>query len=366
MGLGGVEVLVMIAIVGALLGLLLWGNRPTPDRFAAANNLTLEDASRAEVAAALRRTYRGRVVGGGVSFLVALGFATLEGSGLNFARGLAAVLAGTLIGIALAQLTPAPDPGAVRVASLEARDADDYRPRHAKTTIAAALAVMFACGTVALLSHERNIQLLVIAVGIAVLSVGTVALGAFLQRRIVEHAHDRRDPDHARVDVALRASAVRAVHHATVGILLCGIAFLGVSTTAPAKIRVYDETQRFAERGADRIADPAELVFELPGDSTDIKIAGDNVSSRIDWTDANGVRHSRELANTRTEYHLLTTERHYDLPVGFIAVNLITGLLAGIGALLEWRAAAQAWRQPGPRRRETTAVASLIPAGRSS
>lgn len=86
----------------------------------------------------------------------------------------------------------------------------------------------------------------------------------------------------------------------------------------------------------------------------------DNLGSRFDWTDGHGVRHHWELPVTATNHHILTWESHDELPWAAIAGAILVGLLAGIGAILEWRAAARAWKRPGPRRGPVAAAPSAL------
>lgn len=342
MNLGAAEVLTIVVGVVAVVAFLIWGNRPTPERFAEANGLTLDDETRAEVAAALRRTYRGRVLGGGASFLVTLAFAVVEGTRLNYTRGLAAILAGTLIGISLAQFTRPPATGTIRVASLEARRPDDYRPRRAKLTIGVSIGVLLAYAA-ACLAWDASGRFLVFVILVPTLVVASVVLGVWLQSRIVEHAQLARDAEHARVDDALRASAVRAVHHATIGIVLCGIAFLGVTAAAWSTTEVMAGSHvAFEIRGATNLAT-----------STDPVGSNDATVDRIWWTDFDGVRHSRVVPGL-TGYQQTSA--------GPAPLGGLLALVTGIGALFEWRAAARAWRAPGRRRRRAGDVPDALAA----
>lgn len=339
MNLGAVEVLIILASVVALAAFLLWGTRPGPERFAAANGLTLDDETRAVVAAALRRTARGRLLGSAIGLLIAIGLAALGGTRVNFTGGLAAILAGTLIGIALAQFTRSRDTRAVRVASLETRDADDYRPPRAKATIGITLGVLVAYAAT-LLTAGASGRMLLFVIVVPALAVAAVVLGVWLQRRIVEHAREPLHAEQARVDDALRASAVRAVHHATIGLILCGTAFLGVTGTSWVTTQVMVGNR---------------VAFEIHG-GTDLATTSDRIGSadatndRIWWTDFDGARHSRRVPGL-TGYQQIS-----DGPFP-ASIGALLALVTGIGALLEWRAAARAWRQAGTRRRRPTSPA---------
>ena len=171
--------------------------------------------------------------------------------------------------------------------------------------------------------------MVVIVSVVAAVGVAVVVIGAWLQRRIVEHARVRVDANQARVDDALRASAVRAVHHATVGLLLCGIAFVGVTgaTWGPIGVQV-DNTSH----------------FEIAPGATDVVQA----ENQIWWTDFGGARHTRILPSGQG--HFTGWMQTYESDV-ISSVGALLALLAGLGALFAWREAARAWRRPGPRRR---------------
>jgi hypothetical protein len=342
MSLGLREVLTTLALVAVVLAVLLWGNRPSPEKFARVNRLTLDDETCTTVAGALRRTYRGRLLGGGAGFLLAVLFAVLSGTSLTFTRGLAAVLGGTLIGIALAQFTRAPASGAVRIASLEARDAEDYRPRGAKWSIGIALAILIGYAGAFLLISATGAMAVIVNV-VAAAGVGVVGLGTWLQRRIVEHAQVRTDADHAEVDDALRASAVRAVHHATIGLLLCGIAFLGITGAGwgPIEVHVNDKT-----------------AFEIAPGASDVVQGRDTIW----WTAFDGTRHTRTIPSDQGQ--ISGWRRTYESSAVSI-IGVLLALFAGSGALIEWREAARAWRRPGPRRlRRRPTRSGLTPARR--
>ncbi len=345
------ELAVIIGVAVAFGAFLLWGNRPTPEQFATTNHLELDDESRTTVAIALRRTYRGRVFGGAGSFVVAVLIAASGASTLSFASGLAAIFAGSLVGIALAQrgCTPA-DP--MPIASLEARDPHDYRPRRAAIAIGLALAVLIGYGLAMVLSYDVNrTRAVVTAMVVGIAAVATVAIGARLQRRIVEQAQDHRNPQHARVDDALRAGAVRAVHHAVMGILLCGITLLAVTGATRT------ETMRVERDG--------HVVMTLPSDGHDFRIATEAGTYSVTWIGADGVEQATSLAAARSpEVYDITSPTSSGISNGpMVALGFWLAFAAGIGALFEWRAAARSWRRPSPRTLSTPRSSTLATSG---
>jgi hypothetical protein len=351
MNVGAGEIAVIIGVVVAFGAFLLWGNRPTADRFAATNGLELDDDSRATVAIALRRTYRGRVLGGAAGFVIAVVIAALGATSLNFAGGLAAIFAGSLVGVALAQLTRSPSTDPTPIASLEARDAQDYRPRRASTFIVVTLAALVGYGVVMILSYDVNrVRAVVTAVAVGLVALATVALSAWLQRRIVEQAQDHRNPEHARVDDALRAGAVRAVHHAVMGILLCGLTLLAVTGATST------ETAQVERNGV--------RVLALPGDGHDFKITANGDAASVTWIGADGVVQVTSLPPTHNAGDYVVTGRttsgSFDIsPI--VAISFWLAFIAVFGALFEWRAAARSWRRPSPRRRSEIATPDAAP-----
>jgi hypothetical protein len=333
--------ILLVGLLAALAALLFAGNRPTPERFAAAHRLTLDPETRARVASRLRRTYRGRMLGGALGFVVAIVIAIASGRRLSYATGLAAILAGTLVGIALAQFVARPEPGTLRAASLDARRPADFRPRGAVVALGVSLGLLLAYAVACLLVPVRG-RILVTVIVVPVLAIAAAALGALLEHRVVELAPPLGEPAAVAVDDALRSGAVRAIHHATIGIVLCAAAFLGITgsswTVMQAKVGV-------------RVAFEAHAVSSVRSGGFTTE-SGKQVDW-IEWTGVDGVHHRREVPGL-TGYQIRS-----DTPISVVGAFL--ALFAGIGALAEWRAAARAWREPDSRRALTKP--RLVPAG---
>ncbi len=264
--------------------LLFAGNRPTPERFAVAHDLTLDAVTRDRVAARLRRTYRGRLVGGALGFALAIAIALVTGQRLGYASGLAAILAGTLVGIALAQFVARPAPGTVRAASLGARRSADYRPRGASVALGMGLTLLLAYAVGCLATGVQG-RVLIATVVSAAVGIVAVLAGVWLERRVVELSPPVGDPAAAAVDDALRSGAVRAIHHATIGIVLCATAFLGITASSWTLMQAKVD---------DRV------VFETHGASDVVLRGGSSTPTDpgiawIAWNDAEGNRQRRDI-----------------------------------------------------------------------
>jgi len=331
--------IVFAVIPLAILAYALIGNRPDPDRFATANDLVLDDASRDDVERALERTSRFRIGGACIGAAIgALIVAVTMGPAL-LATGLTAVLLGTLIGIGISPFHRADPPGALRSASLTVRCVDDHRPPRARFVLRGLLllivvfAIVVASGATDEIARTRLLTATVLAIGLSAW-VG----GAWLQRRIVERTRERDDPAHLRVDDALRSSAVRAVHHAVVGVLLCVLALVGV-------VGVTSQTFVGVDLGG-------HTVFHAPAGATvdsveNLTPEGSAVATvRIRWTDADGRRHEtvRSAAGDATITMGDLWANVWILSFGFWCTTI--GFL---GALYQWGRASKAWRRPARR-----------------
>lgn len=317
----------------AVFGYALWRNRPSVDRFAAAHGLDLDDDARRAVRAALVRTRRGRVVGATVGALVAVVLVVGFDSRAPAIVALGTVLVGTLLGIGIAQFPSATSSDRVRTASLTVRDPAGYRPRRA-AAIAVGLLLATAGYGVAVVAFADHGTAAVAAALVVILAVDVVvvATAARIARRVVEQArvqsYDRR------VDDALRATTVRALHCAVTGVLLCGIAitgFVGVESQMFKGVLVGDRVAfRF----------PAGASFD---GTTDVRIQSGVAT--VTWRDAHG--HPRSTA--------LATPQGASVTVGllagnaaFVAVGAWLATIGVLGALFEWGRASKAWRRPSP------------------
>ena len=344
----GIGILVLVQIVFlAALGWIWLGRRPTPARFATAQGITIDGESLPLVASALRRTYLGRVVGtpaGGLT-LVAIGW--IFGLRVTLAYlALLGFVGGTMIGVVLAQHRRSAAPGSVRQASLTARTVADYSPRYAAWSIAI-LAVVCAGGcAVVALTAPAGLGAYAGVLVIAAAAVLVVPLGQRLQRRVVEAPRGEADPT---VDDALRATAVRTVHHAVLGILCCGI-LLASLTGALTRTTLA-------------VLADGHVLFQAPPGSTSISVdtglrqsGHPNAPVRITWTEADGSDH--EKAHVRAVGAVYTTSiRPSGLPLFVGSI----GLLVTIAAFVEWSRATSAWKRRGPRHSPDAPSTAAVP-----
>ena len=233
-GIGVSELLVLtqLAILVVSLVRAVMGSRPKARRFLEVNGLTVRPGDEEWVRAALHRTYISRLAGGIVGCLLGAGTAARLGTGFAVGGAGIGLLTGTLLGIAVAQKRRSTTTDRSRSASLVARDPEDYRPPHATKITTGVAIVVLGYGTFALATVDGAIGVTgtLFASGFATLLA--VPLGRWLQRRTTELQRTETDPDSLRVDDGLRASAVRGIHHATLGVLFCGLLILGYAASS--------------------------------------------------------------------------------------------------------------------------------------
>jgi hypothetical protein len=326
--------------VALLLGLLLvlWlGARPTAERFAKAHDLVLDEHARTLVQHTLRHTYRGRVVGALAGAACAVLVTRIGGlASLVVPATLVGVLSGTLVGIAAAQHRRGHPRGTIRIASLDARSIEDYAPNHS--------AVRLWCGAAGCVAAVLTVFASPFALGpyrtpllVALLGVALVPLARRIERRIVEAPREDVDAD---VDHALRTAAVRAVHHATLGVLACGIGLAAVVG--------------FASRTSMVVVSGDRVLFRAPPASTSLSASRSPFTGsavQVTWIEANGSRHERWISDPGGA-RVTSTGSHLS---GFLARSFPwLGLGATVLALFEWRKAAGAWRTRDRRRLHRT------------
>jgi hypothetical protein len=334
------------------IGLLLIAitrNRPRVDRFAEVNGLDLDDSTVAMIGASLDRTRRSRVNGAWGGFVTgtaagALMAQSIGASGWTIVfNAVAGLLVGSFVGIAISQRTAPPDLGAERSASLTVRDVDAYRTRHGSFLIRVAVAGFVTAATLVLVTAEHEVVVTVVAT----LAVATAGLAfVWWARRIAVRTVERArvaDPMHAAVDDCLRACAVRAMQHATVGVLACGIgllALVGINTHTYEAVKI-----------------DGRAVFEVPDGGHLDEVHTADLSAIVDratvvtirWTDADG--RTQTARRIRPPGVYLGSGAYVDgaLVISLGGLGLIVSLVVG---LREWSASAKAWRHPAPPRLE--------------
>ena len=317
----------------ALVLVALIGNRPRAARFFAVNELDPRPGDVEHVDAVLRRTRRSRVAGavvgcvlGGVTASASLGIGgVVAGAGIG-------LLARTMLGITIAQPRARAPLTTVRVASLAARDASDYLPRRAQMYTLVLAVLIGGYAAVAIITAAAPLTSTMIAIfatGIA--TILSVPIGHVFQQRTVELRRPDVDAESVRVDDTLRASALRGIHHATLGILMCGLILVGYGAIATQSVTTVRVGNRVVLRVASEmmLAIPAPFVVEHPR------------RYRIEWTEPGGAEHTKIV---RTGAEPLTLDSPNVGPL--LGVGFWVALVAFLGALVQWSRAAKAWRRP--------------------
>lgn len=348
MGIGPAELIVLgtLAVPLALIVIAVTRNRPSLDRFVTVNRLELDPTNAARVAGALSRTRHSRVAGAWVG----LGAGILAGAGMNLATGLgtewtevlaatAGILIGTFVGIAAAQRAPRRDASPVRHAGLEVRDVDAYRTPHGTVLIRIAVGVFLVAVALVLVAATHDVAVTITAT--VVIAVGALAFVGWAHRLgvgIVERGRDAEDPVGAALDDLLRSCSVRAIQHATIGVLACGVgllALLGINTQSYEAVKIDNRT-----------------VLEVPdGGQLDEVITEPDLSVRVSrttpivirWTDADGGTHTTTRLLPPTAYLGYGNYVDTELAISLGGLGFTAGWIVGI---IEWSRASKAWRRP--------------------
>lgn len=333
-----IPVLVEVAFVG-LLARIWFGRRPTVDRFATAHGLVVDEASLPPVQRALRATYAGRILGALVGAVVLGSLALVIGVGTAVAAAFIGLVGGTMVGIAIAQRRRRPEPSATRHASLHARTIASYSPAHATRSVVATSIACAAVAILAVITAPAGLGPYGPAIGLALATLLIVPIGRWLQSRIVEAPRDTIQPD---VDDALRTTAVRAVHHSVLGVLLCGLAVAAIGGM------LTQSTMVVRSGGA--------IVFRAPPGSTSISVDtglrqtyGPRAPVRIFWIEADGSEHQTEWQRIAGSPRF----SHADNVAASTAFAVVM-LFATFWTLLQWARATNAWRQGSTRARVAT------------
>jgi hypothetical protein len=334
MNLGPLE-LAFFALVLALIVAIVLGNRPKVDTFFAVNALEPRPADVAHVRAVLHRTRVSRLAGGAVGLVLGgVSGAALGGPGAMAGAGIG-LLAGTMLGITLAQTRAATPTDATRTASLSVRDPRDYLPRRARVTTNALTVLVLGTAVVAMLTSIGPLGRTVAIFVVGMSTVAAVPIGRTFQRRTVELRRPDVDLESVRVDDALRATALRGIHHATIGVLMCGVLLVGygvVSTQGVPGLSV---------RGVTVVAAPPlsrGFGFDPPASAA-------ARFQRAHWIEVNGSHHSTLVPTRLVEARDASIGTIVEHPFLY-AVGAWMGIIGFFGALIEWGRAAKAWRRP--------------------
>ena len=331
MRLAVAEIVIVLVVVGIVVAVFV-GNRPNAERFFTVNRLDPRPGDVEHARAVLSRTRVARLTGG----LVGLALGGFAGTTLGTAGAIAGagigLLAGTMLGITMAQLASRTPVTLTRTASLTVRDARDYLPRRARSITVALASIVVGYAAFAILSAAAPLNPTIAA--IFVLGVATVIalpLGRAFQRRTIELRRPDGDAESVRVDDALRASTLRGIHHATVGVLMCGLLLVGYGAVVTQNVATVQVGDRVVLRVQSMftVAVPDPFVTAHPR------------RYRVEWTEPGGARHSKLI---RTGDERLTLN---SLDVGpLLGIGYWVVVIGFFGALIEWGRAAKAWRRP--------------------
>jgi hypothetical protein len=270
---------------------------------------------------------------------------SLDAPGWTIAfNAVAGVLVGSFVGIAVAQRVPSTERGPSRSASLTVRDVDAYRTPHGTTHLRAATAVFVVVITVVAVTASHDLAATLVATALVAGSgLGFAAWAHRIAVQTVERERPVDDPVRSAVDDCLRSCAVRAMQHATIGVLACGIgllALVAINTHSYEAVKIDDRT-----------------VFEVPDGG-----ALDRVVTRghpaiverttvvtIHWTDADGDGHVTRRPRPPGTYLGFGNYIDGTWVISLGGLALVASLVVG---LRQWSAAAKAWRHPAPPRLE--------------
>ena len=335
-----ISILVLVSLAWLVPVILLFrgfGGRPRPERFLAVNGFADRPSDVDHVRTILRRTYRSRLAGA-IAGLTIGGLAALRVSPMFVSGGaIIGLLMGSMVGITVAQARRGTtDRSAARSASLLAREPRDYRPRHAAATITVLAVMLLAYGIFAVTSAQVTLGVAnatIFGVGFAALLA--VPLGQRFERRTAELQRTGGDETARQVDDALRASAIRGIHHSTLGVLLCGLCLIGTGAVA---------TQSWIA-----VVDGPHTLLRIPSHTTvnlqRVSQAGTPAAEavwRADWKEFDGTSHARTLRPASGNVTLDSSGRDSSL----LGIGAAVSFLGFLGALIEWVRAARAWRKP--------------------
>ncbi len=198
--------------------------RPDPERYLAVHGLPPSAAGHLLADRVLWRTRWFRILGAWCGFFACVAWRLWRGSGGLIAGlpELTCALAGSLVGVAVAETRRPRRGDGTRVASLVPRELADYADARQQGGRVVLVGVVAALAVLTAVADSRPLPRLA-ALALALAGLGCEALTRLLQRRVVERTQPPAPAEVLAVDDALRASGVRALHHAAAGLLWCAV-----------------------------------------------------------------------------------------------------------------------------------------------
>jgi hypothetical protein len=255
----------------------------SPESFAEAHGLTLDDVTRPFVTHHLARLQAHRLWGSLVGAVIGIAAGWLLGS--TFLMVFVASLAGSLVGMGAAEAaryfrrsadtTP-------RIAVLERRDRALYMSAGARR-VELIVSVLFAACAVASLALRSKTPLMVRAM-VCVLAAAVLVGGRVVGRRIALRSVDVTNTQLQPADHAIRSAAIDVVGAIVAALVLCATAWLVQTPTSTGTMTV---------RGDDGM-----LIASIPDVAADEpwSVAPGVDVETITWTDARGATHSADFA----------------------------------------------------------------------
>jgi hypothetical protein len=255
----------------------------SPESFAAAHGLTLDEVTRPFVTHHLARLQAHRLWGSLIGAVVGIVAGWLLGS--TFLMVFVASLAGSLVGMGAAEAaryfrrsadtTP-------RIALLERRDRAQYMSAGARR-VELIVSVLFAACAVASLALRSKTPLAARVV-VCLLAAAVLVGGRVVGRRIALRSADVTNTQLQPADHAIRSAAIDVVGAIVAALVLCATAWLVQTPSATGTLTV---------RGDDGV-----LIASIPDVAADEpwSVAPGVDVENITWTDARGATHSTVAA----------------------------------------------------------------------
>lgn len=290
-------VVLAVVLVAVVLLVVRAAGRGSADaeRYVVVHGLSGDALTRRLVSNHLERNVWFRRTGAWVAFLVVVLLSLLRLRTSMSIPPLPEVLAGSLIGMALAESYRLRDlPAGERLVSMEPRSVLDYRSKVAHAEPAFWTCVLIVAGVLgAALTHRHQVRGTGLIVAATVLGAASFVFERLLSNRIVQRGRPLLGDDLTIADDHLRASALESLRLATNGLVLCLVVAIGVAAMPallPTEVQVRrgDVVARIYDAKAIRQT-PTSIEWTDRGDHVHV-IPYDTLAERGDLV----VRHNTQ------------------------------------------------------------------------